>query len=284
MTGTVERSDEVFRAWMRDNLERAAAHFGLTITGEATFGWRLRSLGVAAHGAEGPCWLRVCTERTEHLHHHAEFWTGIPDTNTITGVPKPRALASTTWEVADQQRRVRADVVTVLPGRPCSPTDVLRAPVDLPEVWWQTLRAALDRLRTVSTSRYATRGTDTDRVRDTLGVDLRIRRWETIHSDMHWNNLLAPQLGILDWEFWGRGPVGTDAASLYCYSLTAPETARHVWTVFADVLDTDDGARALLWVAARLLHRVTHFGEYPDLVTPLRELADRVTPNVAEPM
>ncbi|MFF5990652.1 MULTISPECIES: phosphotransferase [Prauserella] len=109
-------------------------------------------------------------------------------------------------------------------------------------------------------------------MRDTLGVDLHIRRWETIHNDLHWNNLLAPELGILDWEFWGRGPAGTDAASLYCYSLLVPDVARRVWRTFGTVLDTDDGQRALLWVAARLLHRATKLGDHPALITPLHEL------------
>lgn len=272
MTADVERSNEVFRAWMRNNLDRAAAHFGLAIVGQPTFGWRLRSIGVAARGTGGPCWLRVGSEQARWLGDGGEFWTGSLDANIIDGVPKPRVLDTTDWEVPDQHRRVRADVMTVLPGRPCSPTDVLHAPLDLPEVWWESLRAALDRLRQVPTSRYAARGTDTRRVRDTLGVDLRIGRWETIHSDLHWNNLLEPQLGILDWEFWGRGPVGTDAASLYCYSLLVPGVARRVWQTFGAVLDTDDGRRALLWVAARLLHRATKFGDYPALITPLREL------------
>ncbi|MFD2399912.1 hypothetical protein ACFSVJ_28365 [Prauserella oleivorans] len=48
--------------------------------------------------------------------------------------------------------------------------------------------------------------------------------------------------------------------------------ARRVWQTFGAVLDTDDGRRALLWVAARLLHRATKFGDYPALITPLREL------------
>lgn len=95
-----------------------------------------------------------------------------------------------------------------------------------------------------------------------------MHQWATIHGDLHWNNLLMPDFGLLDWELWGRGPAGTDAATLYCYSLLVPEMARTVRENFADILDTPAGQVAQIYVAARLLSRADQ--DYPDLTDPLR--------------
>ncbi len=78
-------------------------------------------------------------------------------------------------------------------------------------------------------------------------------------------------LGIVDWELWGRGPVGTDAATLHCYSLAVPGLAERVREEFP-VLDTPDGRSAQLYAVARLLHRV-RLGDHPRLAGPLRALA-----------
>lgn len=94
--------------------------------------------------------------------------------------------------------------------------------------------------------------------------------------DLHWANLLNP-FAIVDWELWGRGPEGADPATLYCYSLCTPRTARTVWDLFADVLDTDNGCAALLHVIALLLRRTAHLGDHPELEQPLRQLAARLT-------
>ncbi|SDM73769.1 hypothetical protein SAMN04487981_102423 [Streptomyces sp. cf386] len=54
------------------------------------------------------------------------------------------------------------------------------------------------------------------------GCDVGEVEWSTAHGDFHWSNLGGPDLTILDWEGWGRAPVGFDAAQLYVYSLHTP--------------------------------------------------------------
>src|SRR5690606_35248180 len=175
-------------------------------------------------------------------------------------------------------RRQRAELMTHLSGRPCSDTDALGAEIDLPAEWWAELRRSLDVLRTTPTARIRKDEPAIRKaVQDALGLSIEVREWETVHGDLHWANLLHPELGLLDWELWGRGPVGTDAASLYCYSLLAPRTAATVWDTFADVLDTPTGTTALLYVAARLLRRVD-MGDHPELSTPLRHLVGELAP------
>ncbi|WP_090011488.1 hypothetical protein [Lentzea albidocapillata] len=94
-----------------------------------------------------------------------------------------------------------------------------------------------------------------------------MREWETVHGDLHWANLMGPKFGLLDRESWGRGPAGTDAATLLNYSLLVPQTVERVRDT------TDAGLPAQFYVAARLLHRADR-GDHPDLVAPLRRHAD----------
>jgi hypothetical protein len=263
-------ADATFRNWMRLNLARAADEFGLSVTGAPVFGWRLRSIGAVAYDPNGARWLRVVSEQPQWAT--GEFWTGNQDANTLTGLPKPVVLASTEWDEAGW-RSQRAEVMTLLPGEPCSPSDVLRTEVELSYKWYSELRRSLHRLASVPTTRITVTQTRVNGlVRAAFGQrrNTQVNYWETVHGDLHWSNLLQPRLGILDWEMWGQGPAGTDAATLYCYSLLNPDMAHRVHGEFADILDSPDGVVAQLWVVARLLKRIKNSDDFPDLETPLR--------------
>ncbi|MGH3871679.1 MAG: aminoglycoside phosphotransferase [Pseudonocardiaceae bacterium] len=267
-------ADATFRNWMRLNLARAAEKFGLSVTAAPVFGWRLRSIGAVAHGPKGARWLRVVSEQPQWAT--GEFWTGNQDADTLTGLPKPVVLASTEWDEAGW-RSQRAEVMTLLPGQPCSPTDVVRTEVALSDQWYSELRRSLHRLAGVPTTRTTVTQTRVDGlVRAAFGQHrtLHVNRWETVHGDLHWSNLLQPQLGILDWEMWGRGPAGTDAATLYCHSLLDPGMTHRAHDEFAEILDSPNGVVAQLWVAARLLKRIKNSGDFPDLEIPLRHHSD----------
>ncbi|MBV9162783.1 MAG: phosphotransferase, partial [Pseudonocardiales bacterium] len=262
-------ADATFRNWMRLNLAQAAEKFGMSVTGAPVFGWRLRSIGAVAHGPNGSYWLRVVSEQPQWAT--GEFWTGNQDASILTGLPKPVVLASTEWNETDW-RSQRAELMTLLPGEPCSPSDVLRTEVELPDSWCSDLRRSLRYLNRVPTTRITvTQSRVTGLVRAAFGQhrNLQINHWETVHGDLHWSNLLLPQLGILDWEMWGKGPAGTDVATLYCYGLLNPDISHRIHSKFADILDSPDGVIAQLWVAARLLKRIRNSGDFPDLETPL---------------
>jgi hypothetical protein len=265
-------ADAVFRNFMRHNLTHAADHFDVTIASPPIFGWRLRSISALVRTRDGEHWLRVVSQEREWACGDA--WTGNLDANVITGVPKPRVRDVHEWSEGDW-RDQRAELMTLMPGEVCSPTDALRHDLELPEGWWAELRRCVDRVRATPTERV---NADQEKVRQRLGeffgdrVDLDGLRWETVHGDLHWNNLLQPDFGILDWELWGRGPAGTDAATLFCYSLLAPNMTGRVHDTFADVLDSPTGRIAQLFVACRLLRRIEQ-GDYPDLAEPLREHA-----------
>lgn len=270
MPRDAESSDERYREWMYGNLSHAARHFNATITSTPVFGWRLRSIGAAVEHSIGRLWLRVVSEYTEWAS--GDIWTGNVDARAITGINKPEVLDVVEWDDEDW-RRQRAELSTYLSTPPCSATDVLRQDLELPQHWWAELRRTADRLSTIETSRWcASQNRVTQRIKQAFGddVDSTVSQWETVHGDLHWANLLAPTFGLLDWELWGRGPVATDAATLFCSSLLVPTVAHTVHEVFADKLDTPAGHTAQTYVAARLLNR-TEQGDHPDLVEPLRQ-------------
>lgn len=161
-----------------------------------------------------------------------------------------------------------AEVMTLLPGDAVSPSNQLQAAVDLPDAWWAQLRHTIDILRATPTIRvYADQARSCELIRNAFGTDLHVQEWETVHGDLHWENLLAPDFGLLDWEMWGLGPAGTDAATLLLYSLLVPEIAERVHDTFADVLDSEAGRQAQLTVAARLMSRIDS-GDNPELAEP----------------
>ncbi len=81
----MEFSDERFQEWMHANLDRAAKQFGLTVCGQAMFGWRLRTIGAPAAGPAGRRWLRVVSEYPQWAS--GDGWTGNSDANVLTGDP-----------------------------------------------------------------------------------------------------------------------------------------------------------------------------------------------------
>lgn len=278
-----ERDAGRFRAWMRRLLDDAAGRLGVRVTGVPVFGFRLRSAGAPAQHVEGARWLRVVVEQPRWLPD--EYWTGNVDANVIGGVAKPVVLDAAEWDAPDLPLRVRAEAMSVLPGRPCSPTEVLRVAPELSDGWWAELRNNLEAVGRVPTGRFADRGRASRHIRRVFGDELadRLRPTEfaTAHADLHWSNVLARPFGLVDWEMWGLGPVGMDAASLYLYALLVPEVAERVWATFEDVLDTPTGRIVRVHVAAALIGRADEGSDMAEVSAAAREhigpLLDRVS-------
>lgn len=268
MTLAMESSDADFTAWQQANLARAARAFDVVLAGPAVFGWRLRSIGAPATASDGAQrWLRVVSDYPDYAC--GEGWTGNGDAQDLPDLAIPRVLATSEWD--DDGRRQRAELATRLSGCPVADSEVAQEVVSVGDSWWAELRRTLDTVRSTATSRvHLTQERLDARAQSSLGIDLPVSQWETVHGDLHWANLLAGPFGLVDWELWGRGPAGYDSASLYCHSLLVPELAERVWEVFADTLATSAGHIAQLAVGTRMLRRIAVSGDYPDIDAPLR--------------
>lgn len=270
-------ADRAHRERMLAVLNVAAAELGVDQIGALNWGWGDRSGAASARRHDQRVWVRVVSEAVEWVA--GDFWAGNVDANKIAGVPKPEVLAWT--ETRETDRCFRVEVMTHVDAPVASATPEIRSAPDIGSGWLAELRGALEVLGSMATDRVSKdqQGV-TRRLREHFGdqVDLKVQRWATAHNDLHWANLTAPQLVILDWEGWGRAPYAYDAATLYCHSLLVPEVADAIGEAFSAELDTADGRRSQLLAAARILSRHQQLGDYRDLAELVRRHTDRLLP------
>ncbi|MFD7023089.1 phosphotransferase [Promicromonospora sukumoe] len=257
-------------------LADAADRFGVTIDGEPVRGSYDRTLAVRT---SGPAWLRVTAQEPQWAQ--GLYWDGIATATgePFEGIPMPRHLRSAEWVERwdDVDQVVRADLIGYVDEPAVGAGLVLDHPVDLPDAWWAGLRAALGTLRRVTVTER--RVLEPDVVRSSVlalfGVEIDLDRvdWEVAHGDLHFGNLTAPRLTILDWEYWGWAPAGYDAAVLACSAVLRPDVAARVHAEFADVLGTYSGAVAQLAAADKYL-RLVGIGAHPEIAVPVRRQAE----------
>jgi hypothetical protein len=237
------------------------------------WGWHGRTLSRTVTCADGPAWLRLACAPSGQSDHI--FWRGSLEARDAIPAAVPRPRLRTFYDFHDQAWEYRAELYDYVTTHPIAPSPVLTAQHDLPPAWWAALRAALDTISTVPTSRCTT----TQRYLDWampkfLGtrIDARTPAWATAHGDLHWANLCGPQLQIFDWEGWGLAPAGYDAAMLHSCTLLVPGVAERVRSELADMLDTPTGRFAELVAITELLHGTTRGANLP-LAEPLRHRA-----------
>jgi hypothetical protein len=84
-------------------------------------------------------------------------------------------------------------------------------------------------------------------------LDTTVDEWGAAHGDLGWTNVTTPEFWILDWEDWGSGPRGLDAASLWRASLAVPSLADRVWRERRADLECRSGKLAVLFLCAHLI-------------------------------
>ncbi|MGI9001949.1 MAG: hypothetical protein ACR2GH_09785 [Pseudonocardia sp.] len=247
--GTVEQ--------MRTAHRLACTALGVRLAPDAqeAWGWRGRTLSQPVTATDCPAWLRLACSPSGQIAH--TFWDGSLDAEKAipTTIPRPRLREHHDWsEPAWEYRAELYDRITV---QPIAQSALLKSTPGLPPDWWAALRTALGTIATVPTHRHTTEQQYLDWAMPTfLGatLDTSVSTWTTAHGDLHWANLCAPRLQILDWEGWGLAPIGYDAAMLHSYSLLVPDVAARVHTELADSLQTPTGRFAELVTIAELLH------------------------------
>ncbi|WP_411084767.1 hypothetical protein [Streptomyces sp. cmx-18-6] len=258
---------------MRRAHASAAQQFQVSASGPEVWGWQGRTLGRRA----GVCWLRIVTAEADKAGGRLWEGTATADTHVPRSVPRPRLRGVLDWTSQDVAYRAElTEYVSVPPVT--SGTPALDQDIALPDSWWAELRSALGTLATVPTDRESVRQNWVDRnFRRFLGIDpVRIRETTTGHADLHWANLTGAPLVLLDWENWGRLPVGYDLGLLHAYSLVAPATAARIRREFDSVLDTDAGRTGELIALGQLL-QVCSRGVHPHLAPLIARQAEHLT-------
>lgn len=193
------------------------------------------------------------------------------------GVPRPRLYQVHDW--TDGEWAFEAEVLDCMAQPVVSPH---RADIDndprLPDEWWRDLGQALALLAEAEGAKVTVRDGWIERAfPQFLGIPAPVRvERVTGHGDLHWGNLTASPLCLLDWERWGLVPFGYDAGLLHANSLLIPDVGARLRMEFADVLDTPAGRIGELAALAEMLQAVAR-GWYPELAPRLRERAEELT-------
>jgi hypothetical protein len=248
--------DDGQAARMDAALARAVAALGVSVDGEpAHRSWRGQRWGVPVSRGTTPGWLKL-SEQARALGIPG-LWSG-PATAHDTlppAVVRPALLDTVDWNSGDHY--YRAELWHRLgPRCTTSGTTFLRAAPELDEAWWSRLRASLDALRTVSTTRRAIRQRYLDvamRRQLPFVVGTTVGRWSAAHADLHWANVTTPEFALVDWERWGLAPAGWDIAMLHVFSLLVPGVAAEIRRRFAAEFADPATVLAELGVIAWLL-------------------------------
>ncbi len=257
-------------------LDQAARRLGGSLRAPRRYGWRTKSAGAELVRSDGSHhWLRV--QFADPQRFNRLRWHGEVDAAALTGVDKPILAEHFDWY--DQNRLWRATLTTVAPNPAASPTADLRRPLTLSRDWLEALRRSLMTLATQKTTRLHCGQGPLDRTvgdRFGAGIATTVARWTVCHGDLHWANIGWPRPILFDWETWGRGPLGIDAAVLLVHSGLIPDAAAEVAALFADLLNTRDGRIAILYACARAFDHLERFDTLsPDLRGPTDALAKR---------
>lgn len=259
-----------------DVIGHCAAAFSIDLdTENPAFGWAGKSMGF---GTSRGTWIKILFRPASQINER--IWTGEECASVLTGVSKPQLLGSVRWFDPTRELVWRADETTRVESPSISSTPEIREePRNLSGEWWTALHDSLTALTETNTTRVAVRQDLIDRrIREYAGpmVDPTVDEWLPTHADVHWANLTAPEMVLLDWEGWGLGPRGLDGATLWAFSLLVPSVAERVSDLFADDLSCRSGTLARLFMCVELLRMIRNFGDHPDLAEPLTREAERL--------
>ncbi|MFB4193391.1 hypothetical protein [Streptomyces carpaticus] len=219
------------------------------------WGWHGRTLSGPVHTTTGTAWLRLARASTEQKI--ATFWDGniAAEESIPASIPRPRLRMWHDWTAGPW--KYRAELYDYVSDIPASPAPIITTEPDLPRSWWASLKGALNNITTTPTRRVTIHQSFLDRAMPHyLGTPINTTApsWSTAHGDLHFANVTAPKLLLLDWEGWGLAPTAYDIATLHTYSLLVPSVTARIRHEFADLLGTPAGHFAELAVITELLH------------------------------
>lgn len=255
------------------DFDRALSRFELTLISDASNLASNDLIGRALNKNGALCWARLLAGSQEVPVDSK--WSGEIEAASILGIRKPELIQTETWTDGEHTYRL---LCTSLPESPAvSETPELSSDAAaITATWIAELQSYLERLRAVSTERVACAK---DRILETIydqwGVLFPIDEYCTAHGNLHWANVTAPLLSIVDWDNWGVAPYGYDVGFLLARSALVPRVSLLIETQFNDVLRSAEGKASVLFACAVMLRHLAK-SDQPDALRPaLEELASR---------
>ena len=238
--------------------------------GQTAYGWNQKSAGCEVENVLGEIfWFKV--QFRNQKDGLDKLWFGEIEASNFQHIQKPKILSTVQWETGTLI--CRGDLYNFIPFKVCSQTPHLKEKIVLNDDWLNSLSNSLHNLNSVQTDRISVRQDLINRrIKERFGdyIDTTITNWVTIHGDLHWANVTEKECWIFDWESWGKGPAGLDAAFLYCFSLLQPIVAEKIYATFNEELNSPDGLISQLFTCSELLRMFELYQNYEELVEPLK--------------
>lgn len=255
-------------------LVEAAGRLDVDVVGARTYGRAGKSAGATvADRSRRQRWLRVTglVGRKINERRRAEIAA-----ETLSDLPKPDIHRAIEWERDGVHWRA---VLSALAPSPTPSENCWLAPgaAPPPARWFADLHASLWRLQQARADRHVV----TDEqvrvgIRGIFGPDApnEAADWCTCHGDLHWKNLTAPNLTLLDWENWGTAPRGYDVARLIVYAAHVPQVQKQLHDIFADEFDSLTGVVVLLFALGMVKSDIAGGTADAALGAPIDRMAD----------
>lgn len=265
-------SPEQQQAAIRD----ACEHLGATPEGDIHSGIKCTGISSKLIQSDGsPAWLKITAKggKTDHWHRRGEQLA-----RTIDGVPMPKILRELEW--THQGADLHAFVYSFMPSPSVQPTPWVSVPMPaLSDAWMAGLALSLKRIGEQPLTRWLAHPGPIARIigqRFGRRAPYDVDEWRMAHGDLHWSNVTAPTLSLIDWEFYGAAPRGYDAAMLLMLASNDPELHDRLETAFAEDLNTRSGLIARLFTIASRLRRIEEGKSDPRHYRRLEREAERL--------
>lgn len=265
-----------YRAVSNAVLNEAARRFGVSIKGGHAYGFGRKSAGAVVADLSGQeVWLRVSglIGTPNNPRREAEV-----NAEQLASVAIPKVHKTLEW--IDDNVFWRASLQSLAPSPIVSPCCWLLPDTKPPlDSWFTDLHRAMAGMQAAAPRQHAVTPAHIKvSIAKAFGprAPTEVVEWRVCHGDLHWSNLTAPRLMLLDWESWGLGPRGYDAARLITYAGHVPEVQRMLFVTFAEDLDTSSGQVALLYALALLKFEIANGIADPALSDSIDVLTRRV--------
>lgn len=261
----------------------AALHYALAAiqgrrSSEILYGGGAWSAGCTVGDSRFPeHWLKVRMALTDDIDR--QRWDGELLSICFDDIRKPKIFGHIDWEADGFS--YRAVMMSVARGI-ISRTPRLTFVPHLESSWWVQLADTIKKIQARQTDRICypdsfIAGHLMERFGLTLRLPLSLR--QTAHGDPHWANLTAPDVSLIDWDYWGQAPYATDVATLHVFSTPQSAVLAKLKDVFSAVMAMPEYDLTFLFIASTLMRKFDLRGMYralqPDLLREAKQILEQ---------
>lgn len=256
------------------SFNEACARIGVVPISEIDRGYWGKSLGAIVETANGTRhWLKVFgVTEVDNANRLAEIRA-----DEIVGIWKPLLITQHDW--TDAGIHYTARLMTLANNSIERHPWAGMAAVQTPDTWIRDLMTTLNHLGSyASTGTFLKQRTLEDWLfaRHHIQCEFPQGEWRLSHNDLHWGNVTAPILSILDWEWHGYSPVGYAPGRLIAFACRHDGLVNRLERAFEPYFASFTGLVARAYATERVMEGVRSGLFDPELEFSLGRMIDRL--------